>query len=45
MTTAKGTELSFAMFVNDVPLPKGVQTQREGKVLGRLFEVLYQHGP
>jgi D-alanyl-D-alanine carboxypeptidase/D-alanyl-D-alanine-endopeptidase (penicillin-binding protein 4) len=45
MTTAKGTELVFAMFVNDVPLPPGVASTREGKVLGKLCEVIYANGP
>jgi D-alanyl-D-alanine carboxypeptidase/D-alanyl-D-alanine-endopeptidase (penicillin-binding protein 4) len=45
LTTAGGRPLTFALFVNDVPLPKGVTATREGKVLGRLCEVLYQHGP
>jgi serine-type D-Ala-D-Ala carboxypeptidase/endopeptidase (penicillin-binding protein 4) len=45
MTTANGTELAFAMFVNDVPLPEGVSSTREGKVLGKLCEVVYSHGP
>ncbi|MCI0459544.1 MAG: D-alanyl-D-alanine carboxypeptidase/D-alanyl-D-alanine-endopeptidase [Gemmataceae bacterium] len=43
MTTAGGRSLVFAMFVNNVPLPKGVTSTREGKVLGRLCEILYQH--
>jgi D-alanyl-D-alanine carboxypeptidase/D-alanyl-D-alanine-endopeptidase (penicillin-binding protein 4) len=33
------------MFVNDVPLPKKGTPTREGKVLGHLCEILYQHGP
>lgn len=45
MTTATGRELSFAIFVNDVPLPPGTQPTREGKVLGHLCELLYQHAP
>jgi D-alanyl-D-alanine carboxypeptidase/D-alanyl-D-alanine-endopeptidase (penicillin-binding protein 4) len=43
MTTAHGTKLVFAMYVNDVPLPVGVTPSREGKVLGRLCEVIYQY--
>jgi D-alanyl-D-alanine carboxypeptidase/D-alanyl-D-alanine-endopeptidase (penicillin-binding protein 4) len=43
LTTAGGRSLIFAMFVNNVPLPKGVTSTREGKVLGRLCEILYQH--
>jgi serine-type D-Ala-D-Ala carboxypeptidase/endopeptidase (penicillin-binding protein 4) len=45
LTTANGRELFFAMFVNDVPLPKNGTTTREGKVLGRLCEIIHQHGP
>lgn len=44
ITTAGGQKLVFAMFVNDVPLPAGVTPAREGKVLGRLCEILYEHG-
>jgi D-alanyl-D-alanine carboxypeptidase/D-alanyl-D-alanine-endopeptidase (penicillin-binding protein 4) len=42
MTTARGKKLVFAMFVNDVPLPAGVTPIREGKVLGKLCEILYE---
>jgi serine-type D-Ala-D-Ala carboxypeptidase/endopeptidase (penicillin-binding protein 4) len=45
MTTKSGAELHFAMFVNNVPLPAGVTATREGKTLGRLCEMLYEHGP
>ena len=45
MTTAKGQTLVFAIFVNDVPLPKGVDAAREGKVIGKLCEIIYQHSP
>jgi D-alanyl-D-alanine carboxypeptidase/D-alanyl-D-alanine-endopeptidase (penicillin-binding protein 4) len=45
MTTKAGTELHFAMMMNNVPLPKGVTSSREGKALGRLCELLYEHGP
>jgi D-alanyl-D-alanine carboxypeptidase/D-alanyl-D-alanine-endopeptidase (penicillin-binding protein 4) len=45
MTTAKGRELYVAMFLNDLPLPKGVQPSREGKALGRLCEIIYQQAP
>jgi D-alanyl-D-alanine carboxypeptidase/D-alanyl-D-alanine-endopeptidase (penicillin-binding protein 4) len=45
MTTKAGTGLYFAVFVNNVPLPSGVGTGREGKVLGKLCELLYEHGP
>jgi D-alanyl-D-alanine carboxypeptidase/D-alanyl-D-alanine-endopeptidase (penicillin-binding protein 4) len=45
LTTAKGRTLAFAIFVNDVSLPRDVEPAREGKVLGKLCEVLYQYGP
>jgi len=45
MTTAKGRKLVLAMFVNDVPLPPGVKPEREGKVIGKLCEIIYQHTP
>jgi len=45
METAKGTKLYLAIFVNDVPLPKGTTPVREGKVLGKVCEVIYQSGP
>jgi D-alanyl-D-alanine carboxypeptidase/D-alanyl-D-alanine-endopeptidase (penicillin-binding protein 4) len=45
MTTAHGRRLIFAMFVNDVPLPKGVTATREGKVLGQLCAIIYEHCP
>ncbi len=41
--TTTGRELVFAMFVNDVPLPRGVTPMREGKVLGKLAEVIQQN--
>jgi D-alanyl-D-alanine carboxypeptidase/D-alanyl-D-alanine-endopeptidase (penicillin-binding protein 4) len=43
MTTPTGRELVFAVFVNDVPLPRGVAPTREGKVLGRLAEIIQQN--
>jgi D-alanyl-D-alanine carboxypeptidase/D-alanyl-D-alanine-endopeptidase (penicillin-binding protein 4) len=45
MTTAKGRELAFAFFVNDVPLPRGTGSMREGRTLARLCEIVYQHCP
>ena len=44
LTTADGRGLTFAIFVNDVPLPPGGDPIREGKVIGRLCEILYQNG-
>jgi D-alanyl-D-alanine carboxypeptidase/D-alanyl-D-alanine-endopeptidase (penicillin-binding protein 4) len=45
MTTAKGRELFVALFVNDVPLPRNVTPTREGKVLGKVCEIIYQEAP
>ena len=46
VTTSKaGTDLTFAIFVNDVPLPVGIGSGREGKMLGKLAETVYLHGP
>jgi D-alanyl-D-alanine carboxypeptidase/D-alanyl-D-alanine-endopeptidase (penicillin-binding protein 4) len=45
MTTADGRNLTVAIFVNDVPLPPGGEPSREGKVIGRLCEILYQNSP
>ena len=38
-------ELTFAVFVNDVPLPRGTPPSREGKVLGKLAEIIQQNAP
>jgi D-alanyl-D-alanine carboxypeptidase/D-alanyl-D-alanine-endopeptidase (penicillin-binding protein 4) len=45
LTTSRGRRLTFAMFVNNVPLPQGVGPNREGRVLGNLCEILHQHAP
>jgi D-alanyl-D-alanine carboxypeptidase/D-alanyl-D-alanine-endopeptidase (penicillin-binding protein 4) len=45
LTTVKGRTLAFALFVNDVPLPAGTRPTREGKVLGKLCEVLCTTAP
>jgi D-alanyl-D-alanine carboxypeptidase/D-alanyl-D-alanine-endopeptidase (penicillin-binding protein 4) len=45
MNAANGKTLYFAMFVNDVPLPQGVTSAREGKQLGKLCEIIYQNAP
>jgi D-alanyl-D-alanine carboxypeptidase/D-alanyl-D-alanine-endopeptidase (penicillin-binding protein 4) len=38
-------ELAFAIFVNDVPLPRGTTPSREGKILGKLAEIIQQNVP
>ncbi len=43
MTTASGRTLVFTIFVNDVSLPRGVTSAREGKQIGHLCEIIYQH--
>ena len=45
MTTASGRSLVVALYLNGVPLPKGATSMREGKVLGQLCEIIYQHAP
>lgn len=45
LTTEAGRPLVFAVFLNDVPLPRGANADREGKTLGKLCEVLYRHSP
>ena len=45
MTTAKGRALTFAFFVNDVPLPRGTGSGCAGRTLARLCEIVYQHCP
>jgi serine-type D-Ala-D-Ala carboxypeptidase/endopeptidase (penicillin-binding protein 4) len=45
MTTAKGKTLVFTIFVNDVILPVGATATREGKTIGKLCELIYQHAP
>ena len=45
MTTASNKTLLFAIFVNDVPLPKGVTPIREGKAIGELCEFIQQKAP
>lgn len=42
-TTASGREVHFAIFVNDVHLPKGVTSKREGEALGEIAEMIYLH--
>jgi D-alanyl-D-alanine carboxypeptidase/D-alanyl-D-alanine-endopeptidase (penicillin-binding protein 4) len=45
LTNAKGKPYTFALYVNDVPLPRDGSSRREGKQLGKVCEVLYQHTP
>ena len=45
MTTKSGRNLVFALFINDVLLPPGVDSRREGKLLGRLCERIYEDTP
>jgi D-alanyl-D-alanine carboxypeptidase/D-alanyl-D-alanine-endopeptidase (penicillin-binding protein 4) len=45
MTTANGRELTFAVFLNDLPLPEDGDPLREGKVIGRLCEIIYLNYP
>jgi len=46
ITTAKGKTLVFAVFVNDVGLPRGATAGiREGRAIGELCEILQQHTP
>jgi len=45
MTAANGKTLYFAIFVNDVPLPAGVTSVREGRQLARLCEIIYHNAP
>jgi len=45
MTTAKGQTLLFTIFVNDVPLPAGVGPLREGRMIGRVAEIIQQNAP
>jgi D-alanyl-D-alanine carboxypeptidase/D-alanyl-D-alanine-endopeptidase (penicillin-binding protein 4) len=42
MTTKSGRELTFAVFLNDKPLPAGVKSSSEGKTLGRICEAVYE---
>ena len=41
MTTKSGRKVTFAVFENDVILPKGVPTRRESKALGAICEAVY----
>jgi D-alanyl-D-alanine carboxypeptidase/D-alanyl-D-alanine-endopeptidase (penicillin-binding protein 4) len=42
MTTARNRKLAFALFVNHTHLDRAGDTAREGKVLGRLCELVYE---
>jgi D-alanyl-D-alanine carboxypeptidase/D-alanyl-D-alanine-endopeptidase (penicillin-binding protein 4) len=41
LTTAKGRELTFAMFVNGTHIPSSEATSREGKILGKICEIVH----
>jgi D-alanyl-D-alanine carboxypeptidase/D-alanyl-D-alanine-endopeptidase (penicillin-binding protein 4) len=41
LTTAKGRTLAFAMFVNQAHLPRPSDAARDGKVLGKLCEIVH----
>ena len=43
--TARGVRRVIAIFVNDVPLPPGSTARGQGRVIGSLCEILYQHAP
>ena len=43
--TAKGTKLYFAFFLNDMPLPRNSLASDQGKVLGKICEIIYKDGP
>jgi D-alanyl-D-alanine carboxypeptidase/D-alanyl-D-alanine-endopeptidase (penicillin-binding protein 4) len=45
METAKGTQLYYAIYMNNVPLPEDAAASREGKVIGKLCEIIYENGP
>jgi D-alanyl-D-alanine carboxypeptidase/D-alanyl-D-alanine-endopeptidase (penicillin-binding protein 4) len=45
MTTKNGTTLYICLIVNNAPLPTGVTSLREAKVMGKLCEVIYENGP
>ena len=45
LVTAKGTRLYFAVFLNDMPLPPGGTAIQQGKVLGKICEIVHEHGP
>lgn len=45
MTTKTGTELYFAVFLNDMPLATGDTAGNQGKAIGKLCEIMHQYGP
>ncbi|QDU20767.1 D-alanyl-D-alanine carboxypeptidase/D-alanyl-D-alanine endopeptidase [Urbifossiella limnaea] len=45
MITKGGATLYFAMFVNNVPVSRETGSAREGRVLGRLCEIIHDNGP
>lgn len=42
LTTAKGREVAFALFVNHVHTKNSAEREQVGKTLGKLCEILYQ---
>ncbi len=42
MTTSHGRKLAFAVFVNNAHLDQSTETQRVGRTLGRLCEILHE---
>ena len=45
MTSARGRQLTLALYLNCVPLPRGATPTREGKALGTLCEIIYENAP
>ena len=45
MTTIRGRQLTLALYLNCVPLPRGATPTREGKALGTLCEIIYENAP
>lgn len=45
LETEKGTKLYFAMFLNDMPLAQGGTAAQQGKVIGKLCEIIYKNDP
>jgi serine-type D-Ala-D-Ala carboxypeptidase/endopeptidase (penicillin-binding protein 4) len=45
LETSKGTKLYVAMFLNDLPMTAGMTSASQGKVLGKICELIHQYGP